>query len=412
MEKGIYFKLQLKRALKIYPAILLITVITLSAIAMTGAVLLKRNAEAEGGKRIKVGIVGDLEQTHLGIGVEVLENLDSSRFTIEFKTMEEQEAITALKNRTISGYVDIPPGFIRGIVRGENVPAKYVTLDAPDNFGSIVMNEIAVAISNIITESQNGLYSMQSVAYEYEKSGVRDKTGEMNMVYIDHILNRNKAYDHQVLDLTDSLSLGGYYVCGIVLFFLMIWGISCDRLLGSRNLSLSRSLKISGVGVRYQMLCEYASYLVITVITLLIIAIALGMATVGFDIGVKELDGAGIGLCVGFVIMMLPVVVMITAMHTAFYELVSGAVSRILVLFMLAVGLGYISGCFYPSYFFPEGVQKIASVLPTGVGFGYIKRLMSESLTVQDFLWTILYAVGFLAVALFARNRRIAGERL
>lgn len=412
MEKGIYFKLQLKKALKIYPAILLITVITLSAIAMTGVVMLKQNKEAEGGKRLKVGIVGDLEQTHLGIGVEVLENLDSSRFTIEFKTMEEEEAIKALKERTISGYVDIPPDFIRGIVYGENVPAKYVTLDAPDNFGNIVMNEIAVAISDIITESQNGLYSMQSVAYENEKTGVREKTGELNMIYIDQILNRNKSYEHQVLDLTDSLSLGGYYVCGIVLFFLMIWGISCDRLLGSRNLSLSRSLKISGVRVRYQMLCEYASYLVITVVTLLIIAVVLGMATVGFDVGIKELDRAGIGLCVGFVVMMLPVIVMITAMHTAFYELVSGTVSRILVLFLLAVGLGYISGCFYPSYFFPETVQKIASVLPTGVGFTYIKRLMSETLTFWDFMWTVLYTSGFLAVALFARNRRIAGERI
>ena len=127
-------------------------------------------------------------------------------------------------------------------------------------------------------------------------------------------------------------------------------------------------------------MCEYISYLTITIITLFGIAFILGTVANINDFGIYELKGMTPLGAVGYIIKILPAVLMITLMQMMFYELVSGTVGAILIQFILAVGLGYISGCFYPNYFFPETMQNIASNLPTGVAFSYMRKVMSETL--------------------------------
>ena len=412
MEKGIYTRLQLKRAFKVYPSILLVTVITLGAICVGSMLALKSYLKSENKQKVSIGIVGDVHDTYLGIGLSALENFDVSRFSIDFVEMDEQNAINLLKNREISGYIKVPKGFIEGIYRGENKPAKYVTLNSPDGFGSIIMNEIATAVSGLITESQNGIYSMQRLAYKYDKTDNLDKkTNELNITYINYILDRNSSFEHKILGVSDSLSLGAYYICGITIFFLLIWGISCNKLLGNDNVSLSRILSASGICAKNQIFSELLAYVAITALTMCIAGVLSGVVFSNFDLGITEVSGAGVFEGLSFVVLILPVIIMVCAMHKAFYELVSGTVSRVLILFMLAVGLGYVSGCFYPDYFFPDSVQKIASLLPVGVGFSYMRKLMAESFGIFDFLLVSAYAFLFYLIALWARKRKVAGEK-
>ena len=102
MKKTKYLRLQIKRAFKIYPSILIITLLTLANIVLTTTVILHQNSN-KGQTKIQLGIVGDTSESYLGIGINALQSFDSSRFSINFIEMDEETAKKSLINREISG---------------------------------------------------------------------------------------------------------------------------------------------------------------------------------------------------------------------------------------------------------------------------------------------------------------------
>ena len=170
MNKGVFFKLHLKRAFKIYPTILLITVLTVAAIGAAAVGLISDTQNGESKQKISVAIVGDIKDTHFGIGINLLENFDSSRFFVEFPRMTEEEAIKALKKGKIKGYVFIPEEFVRGVYYGDNIPAKYVISDGPEGFGTAISAEVLKVVSNLVVETQNGSYSLRDVAKKIKQT--------------------------------------------------------------------------------------------------------------------------------------------------------------------------------------------------------------------------------------------------
>ena len=100
---------------------------------------------------------------------------------------------------------------------------------------------------------------------------------------------------------------------------------------------------------------------------------------------------------------------MITLMHTLFYELSDNTVSSVLILFIISVGLSYISGLFYPIGFFPEAIQKISAYLPTGAGFGYLRNTLTGTLSVKDILSVLAYSFIFILLTVKIRKIRMGG---
>lgn len=409
--KNIYLKLQIKRGFKIYPVILLITLVTVFSILLTGFLLMKQNSESENKKKITIGIVGNTRDSYFEMGITALKKADTSRFFVSFPEMTEEQAREALKKHKIDAYVYIPENYIKSIYYGENIPAQYVTLSKPDGFGTILMNEVVELLSNLVVETQNGMYSMQDLAKAYNKrSNLNEKVNELNLTYLSFVLNRSSVYELKLLGISDMLSSEGCYICGIIIFFLLIWGISCCKLLSGRNLSLARSLNMYGINAASQLISEYAAYLILTLLTLLIFAGIFGAAISYNSFGIRELAATDISSSIMFVIKMFPVIITITVMHKAFYELVSGIVSGILLQFLIAVSLGYISGCFYPNTFFPEAVRKTAEILPVGASFSYLRRLMSGTLSAGDFILPSAYTALFSFITICIRKYRMAGD--
>lgn len=407
-----YLKLQIKRGFKMYLTILFITLITIISIVLTSFVLYKQNTDSVDKKKITVGVVGNTKDSYFEMGIVALKKMDNSRFFVDFPEMTEDEAKDALQKHEINAYVYIPEDFIKGIYYGENIPAQYVTLNTPDGFGSALMNEVVELLSNLVVETQNGMYSMQDVAKAYNRTeNLSEKVNTLNLTYLSFVLRRNEVYDLNLLGVSDFLSTEGYYICGILLFLLLIWGISCSQLLSARNLSLVRALNASGIGIKSQLLSEYISYLILTAITFLIFAILFGAVVTNNSFGIRELEASSISSCIMFIINITPVVIMITVMHKLFYELVSGIVSGILLQFIIAIGLGYISGCFYPDTFFPDTIRKVAEVLPAGTGFAFLRKTMSDTISISDYILPFVYTVIFAGLTVIVRKRRMAGDQ-
>ncbi len=408
MEKK-YFRLQFKSIMKVFPTILVITVITLLSVALLCGLALKKDSDSSDKQKISVAIVGSLENTYLDIGFYALKNLDSSRFYFEFLELDEEEAIKKLQAREISGYLRIPDDFVKSIARGENKPAEYITLNTPDNFGTILTEEVTMMISDMLTHSQVGMYSMQDVARKYNKKDLGKNIDNLTVNYVNYIFNRQTVYNLSLTGLPNSLSLGGYYICGLFMLFILLWGISCNRIFASKNLAFSRVLKVSGVSSGKQIICEYGAYLSVTIITMLLFSLIFGVVTQFVKLPVRELEGISIVDPIFFVVATIPVVAMVLMMQFAFYEMIPNKVGSVLMQFILAIGLGYISGCFYPNYFFPESVQVFAGYLPVGVGFSFLRKVMSGVFPVTELVLLIAYGVAFLLIAIKVRNYRMEG---
>ena len=226
MRKDMYFRLQLKRTFKMYPSILLITLLTVVGIALTGALLLWQYQNSDDMKKVSIGVVGDIEDPYIQMGMGALKNMDNSRFYVGFIEMpNEEEAVKALKKRKISGYVDIPLKYVEDVYYGENTPARYVMINEPDNIGSVLTTEIVDVVSNLVTETQKAAYTMRNVAtVSGHKENLNTNIDTLNMDFLSMVLNRKDVYDLEVMGISDTLSMGGYYICGIFLFFILLWG--------------------------------------------------------------------------------------------------------------------------------------------------------------------------------------------
>lgn len=405
-----YFRLLIKRAFKIFPAILLVTVIVLGCLATAGGILLKSTLTGEKQQKISIGVVGDLESSYLDIGLYALQNMDSSRFYVELVNLDEEEAKTALDERQIQGYILVPENYINNLYLGINTPAKYITLNGPKTLGAMFSEEIVKIVSELVIESQNGMYSMQDLSLVYDDEDYHDNTNSLMLSYMNFILNRTEMYEINDLGIADSLSLGGYYVCGIATLFLLLWGVSCNRLFSSRNLSYNRLLKISGISPTSQVLCEYGAYAIITTVMLLLFAGIFGIVISFVKLPVPELLQAGVVDCLLFVIRLIPAVLMITLMQYTFYELIPNFIGALLAQFFSFLILGYLSGCLYPNFFFPDFLRNLMECLPVGLAFSFIRKTMSNELALFDFIWIIAYIGGFFTVSSLWRKYRIAGD--
>ena len=408
----IYLLAQMKRVKKALPAVLIMTLLLTGCIALISKVMLIADSSSEKKQKVQIGLVGDISGSYLGFGISALQHLDSSRFAIEFIEMEEEEARDRLNHGTLSAFVIVPEGFVEAAVRGENMPLTYVSTSGSLRLGSMIMNELVNTISSLLTESQNAIYGMQNYLVNNGMSDIYwQATDELYLRFLDFILGRTSVYELEIMGLSGNLSMIGYYLCGFTVLFLLLWGIAGSPLYMKKDHALPALLSSKGQNTLSQMAGEFVAYFVLmaTSFLLVIVLVAIAMGLTGFTL--PEWEREGIGILFGFYVKMLPVAAVICAMQLLLFELTSDMVSGILLQFLCALSLGYLSGCFYPISFFPESIQMVQPLLPTGVAVNYGGNLLMEESTVIEMVLLLGYLVLFLVLATAVRKRKIAGNR-
>lgn len=405
---GKYTCAQLKRVLKVFPTIVVTMLLLLGCMALLMWVVLEKNNASDEKQMIQIGLAGDLEGSYLGIGIQTIQNLDSSRFAISFIDMSEEEAKEQLMQGKISAYVVIPEGFVDSVVSGENKPITYVTSVGATGVGSNIMNELVVTISKLVVESQNAIYGTQ----RYMKDNGMEKvywetTDELCLQIVNFILGRTQVCELEMVGVANNLSFTGYYVCGILVLFLLLWGIVCSPLFVKRSLALPKLLKSRGQNALSQVVGEYIAYaaLMLGMLLLIFVLLAIAMGVTGFEL--PEWESRGIGTIFMFFVQMIPVCMLISALQFLVYEAVSGMVGSMLAQFLTAISLGYLSGCLYPISFFPESIQKLAGFLPTGAAVEYADKCLLSATMGTECIVMAVYFVGFIGLSVVLRNAKI-----
>ena len=413
MKKSVYLKLQLKRAFRHYPSVLLVTFVAIFGIVVTLGTLFFINNNSRDKQRINIGIVGNLHESRIDVVLYALENMDNLVTSVKFVELSQEEADKAIKNGDIVGYIHIHHKYFEDMAYGENSAAKYVSAQNPHDLGTIMASELAMMLSDMVVETQKGIYSAIDIAKD--NNAVKDlyvKIDDLNFEYMRFVMNRQSIYEIEYLGVKDNLTYGGYYVCGFLVFFLMLWGISCNKLIASSNYGLYRLLYMRGIKIRWQVFGEYTGYLFVTFVTFLMIFAGLFAVLSGESVGIREFVGLNVFSGIVYAFKMIPLFIMFTLMHFMIYEIFTNVISSILVQFIVSVGLGYVSGCFYPNTFFPEEVQNFASYLPSGAGFSYAGKILTDQSAFRELIVILIYIVVFYLVACAIRRYRLKGDVL
>ena len=120
-----------------------------------------------------------------------------------------------------------------------------------------------------------------------------------------------------------------------------------------------------------------------------------------------EWEGMGAEPLTQFLPALLPVTAMFAALQFLLYEIMAGVVSGILLQFLCGIGMGYLSGFFYPAAFFPDIMQRLGRIMPTGAALRYVNGSVAKEESGMAGFGVLLYLAVFLVLSVYVRRSRI-----
>ncbi len=398
-----YLLLQLKRAGGIFPFVLAVTLVLLLGVSVVLGAMLKGNEDKAENTKFKIGVSGDLENEFLRLGLGAFQAFDDTKYAIELVQYSEKEAQQALKNAEISAYIVIPDEFMENALMGEIEPVRFVTTAAANDIITMFKNEVLSVVTDMVVAAQQGSYGLYNIVRDKTEDGdLASETNDASAIgYFELIINRNDLLKVEEVGIGANLTTANYYICSMLIFFLLLMGLPYAALYCRRDNSLIALLSSKGTSCLKIQLAEYLSHLASLLVLLILILGGISVADGVFSLGIFE------GTSGSPLIHVLPTLIMISCFNILVFELSSNLVSGVLFHFFASLSLCYISGCFYPIHAFPKAVQDISAVLPIGIAREQIASFFTGKDALLPTLAVLLYAVLFFVVAVVFKRLKV-----
>lgn len=376
---------------------LLFNFLTIAGIC--GIFALKIGTTNKSQSRIGVGIVGSIENKYMKLGVEMLNNMDASRFSIKFINMDETAAKKSLKAGEIIGYFKIDKDFIEALEKGENRPVEYISSGA--GMISALSKEVASVFSTLLVNSKRAIYATDNYLIDHPQVYNRERANtEFNIELLKNVMSRGRIYDVKSIDTVSGLSDADNYICGMSVLFMMLTGLGLGGLLSDKNESLLRVLKSRGLSYGDSLIADM--FVISLYIILTVLIFTGGMALTGAILPGNHNFVNLFEYCKDIVFLS----VMFASMHLFIYEIIYKRVVAVLAELLLSISLGYIGGCIYPISFFPDIIRKLSIFLPSGAGIQVLSDGMGYSVDIFCFIIILLYSILFIGGVYALRNKR------
>ena len=96
-----------------------------SLLAVFGLVI-RQDAASDKNQKFPVALVGYTDEPFLQMGLNAVAAFDSTRFSVDIRQMELEDAKKALTAGQIAAYVEIPENFVNEAMVGNILPLKFV----------------------------------------------------------------------------------------------------------------------------------------------------------------------------------------------------------------------------------------------------------------------------------------------
>lgn len=405
-----YIYLQIKRVMKVLPMFLLVVLILLLSLAAVFVTVSSANQAETVGIKTKIAYTGNIEGTYLETGLNVIKEMDSTQYTIEFVEMDKEEAFDAVRKMEVAACAIIPDNFAAEAWRGNILPITYVTVNDPSGLTPFFKDEVTKIISDALVEGLRCTYATQSLVYQYVDYDTSwERMNEMNIEYMDVLLNRDKIYTVKNSGLRNDMGFAEYLFCGISVLLLFLTALPFSLLFVRQDHSLQKLLSSRRIGSIKQITAELLSVFTGLFILFVCILIPVIIIVLFFNTPISTiLPPASL---LRTLLWGIPVILLISAMSLLIFELTDNLISGVLYHFFLTLSLCYISGCLYPIFAFPEIIQKIARLLPTGIARDVLGGALTGNSSYLSLMGLLIYSLIFYALTIIVRSRKIHKAR-
>lgn len=357
----------------------------------------------------KIGITGDTEAEYFKLGLSALKTFDSAMFSMEIVEMNENTAKKALEKGEISAYAVIPKDFIEKALDGEIETVKYVTTAGSTGLVSIFKTELTKAITILVAESQKGVYGIEKTLDEngYKNLSYK-KMNQLNIKYIDLILNRSKLYSLETLDISNGLTLPQYYLGCLIIIFLLFQCLPFATIFVKKDYSINQLLSSKCFPLTSQITCEYLIYAFsILILTLFLAFSFIGGAIILNFISLKSLINFNI---FSFIITLTAIIFLITSLSLLIFELSNDLITGILIQFFVGIFMCYISGCIFPIYSMPKILQNISPYLPIGIARNMFENTVLNNSININLVGICAYIIFFYLITILVRKYKLTNS--
>lgn len=390
-----YFLLQLKRVLRFLPWALCVVLVLFGCMSLIyhAMVVAQETEDAADSAKIAVGVVGTAGDQYLQWGLAAMQ-FDSTAMSIQLKPMEEASAIESMTTGKIAAYIVFPESFVDQALRGNVQQIRFVSTAGASGLVSILKEEITAIVGDILVACESGSYGVGDALTGTGNDHLWGQhVNDLALEYVDFLFARNKMYRVESLAVKDAVPFDRYMLAGLTVLLLMLSCLPFAPLYIQSDRALSRVLRSKRIGPVAQTLAEFGGYGAG-------LCFLLGAVTLVLHFSGLMPEESGLWrLFAGA----LPTLFVLAAMSYFMYTLSDHLISGVLLAFLVTLALCFLGGCMYPVQIFPDSIQRLAAVLPTG--------LARQSLTgcfmgkEAGHVWALLgYGGVFLALATMIRG--------
>lgn len=396
-----FFRLKIKKIIRILPVILLETILFVLILLGVGAYATKAVYGEKAVREISVGIVAEDEDRMAGMLVRLVGAMDSIKDTASLEMMSMEEAEDGLKEGEIYAAVVLPEGLVDSIISGENIPAKILTGSAYSKIETQVFTQLSRAGASLLTTAQAGIYAADTFCVENGRADLITQTeNDLNEAYLKYALERSALFREKEVNAIKGVNLTDYYAVSLLFAFLSFVGLSFGRYMQVDMGEKEKLVKSRGIGSIQQYLIETAAFSSVfaclgTLFSLPVYLLVISNSKSSF------------ALSPVWIVMMVIWFVVGMCLRTMF-QVLGNHTGSIGVCFILLMMLMFSSGVFIPPAFLPVSIEKAGNYVPYKTWMeGMIMILQGKfgaEMAVKLFLIGLLSAaIGALA-AVFREN--------
>ncbi len=242
----LYLSLELKKYRYAFPKICggLILILLL-----TGSYLLLYqccSAEHQKQGRIRIGIAADPEEPYLDWIMQTLESMKELKHSCQFQLVSESEGMRHLKAGKYTALFLIPHDYIRSLIAGDEAILRIRFRQGNATVADYLVRELGNAASQIMLDTQAGIYAMQDYYREKGWPGMSEDELSLNIRYLQKVLNRKEIYSFEEIPAAGTLADRTHYFAVAILCLLAALGLVCTTVLHREPEALLLKLQQTG----------------------------------------------------------------------------------------------------------------------------------------------------------------------
>ena len=163
--------------------------------------------------------------------------------------MEEEEALSALRDGEVTAVLVLPEDFIRGVMRGENPDLRLIAAgDRP--LESLLLLWVGQSAADILAAFQSGVYAVLDLYDQTPPPGLtRDQVVfDINLEYISLALGRESMFRQEEISATGVLPVPLHYALALLSYFALAAAPLFVPLYSGSWLRFQRRLRAAGRG--------------------------------------------------------------------------------------------------------------------------------------------------------------------